>query len=95
MCCWLPLAGFDPYATLGAMEAARCHARAEGYPVLDGGTAEYVTEPDRLGGCVVLVELPLLAEGNDGRSVVAVVRRSSALVDWQVTKLSIRDHSIR
>jgi hypothetical protein len=62
----------DHWPARDAMDTARGYARTRGYAVWDGGSADFVTQPDTRGGCKGECSF-----GTDGAGDVVVrVRRS-------------------
>ena len=91
VCLWLPLVTFNDMPPWEAMDAARRHAQEAGYDVIEsGGSGEYITQPDALGGCEVEAHLGFRMT-DDRRLVVVRLRRSSALGVWRLVSVSIRE----
>ncbi len=92
MCLWLPLVTYNDLPPFEATEIARRQAVSEGHPVQESGSiGQYITQPDSFGGCEIEVLFGLPAVGGLQRDVAVRLRRSSALVSWQVVKVAIRE----
>ena len=90
-CLWLPIVTFNDQPPWEAGEQARMHALAEGYAVQNSGfKGEYITQPDSFGGCEIEVFFFIPVPEPEGSDVVVGLKRSSAIVGWQVTYLVVR-----
>ena len=92
VCLWLPLVTFNTLPPWEATEVARERVVADGHPVL-GSIGQYITEPDMFGGCEVEVLFGLPPVDGREQDVAVRLRRSSALVSWQVVSVSVRESS--
>jgi hypothetical protein len=92
ICLWLPLVTFNDLPPWEATDVARRRAVADGHPVQKAGSiGRYITQPDAFGGCEVEVLFGLPPVGRHERDVAVRLRRSSALLGWQVTEVAVRE----
>ena len=95
-CLWIFLVTSNDMPPWEATEVARRKAVVEGHSVQDSGSiGQYIRQPDSLGGCEVVVIFGLPPSDEIERDVAVRLWRSSALMDWRVTSVVVRESPVK